>query len=421
VAIQISSTNVINDDRSVRVVADTTAARNASPVTGMIRYNTSLSQYEFYNGTVWGPIQQVSAATFSDAYAWGSNGNGRLGDGTTTSSRSPVSVVGGFTDWVQISAGGYHTVAVRANGTAWAWGRGSSGRLGTNTTTDRSSPVLVVGGFTNWVQISTSFGAHTAAIRANGTAWAWGLGSLGRLGTNDITDTSSPVSVVGGFTDWVQISAGISHTAAVRANGTAWAWGANGYGKLGNNTITDTSSPVSVVGGFTDWVQISVAAVHTAAIRANGTAWAWGSNGLGRLGDGTTTSRRSPVSVVGGFTDWVQISAGFDGTAAVRANGTAWAWGNNNSGELGTNDITSRSSPVSVVGGFTDWVQISIGLSHTVAVRANGTVWAWGNNTLGRLGDGTTTSRRSPVSVVGGFTDWVQISAGTTHTAAIRR
>jgi alpha-tubulin suppressor-like RCC1 family protein len=420
VAIQISSTNVINDDRSVRVVADTTAARNASPVTGMIRYNTSLSQYEFYNGTVWGPIQQVSAATFSDAYAWGRNTRGEVGDTTTTNRSSPVSVVGGFTDWVQISAGGYHTAAVRANGTAWTWGRGLDGRLGNNSTADRSSPVSVVGGFTDWVQISAGFNS-TAAVRANGTAWAWGRNNNGQLGDNSTTDRSSPVSVVGGFTDWVQISAGQIHTAAVRANGTAWAWGANGSGQLGDNTITARSSPVSVVGGFTDWVQISAGGYRTAAVRANGTAWAWGRGSYGQLGNNSTADRSSPVSVVGGFTDWVQISAGFNSAAAVRANGTAWAWGANAFGQLGNNTTTSRSSPVLVVGGFTDWVQIAAGGSHAAAIRATGTAWAWGRNNIGQLGDNSATDRSSPVSVVGGFTDWVQISAGISHTAAIRR
>jgi alpha-tubulin suppressor-like RCC1 family protein len=127
--------------------------------------------------------------------------------------------------------------------------------------------------------------------------------------------------VVGGFTDWVQISACGAHSVAIRANGTAWAWGSNSSGQLGINesTLSSYSSPVSVVGGFTDWVQISAGQSHTAAVRANGTAWAWGDNGSGRLGDGTTTNRSSPVSVVPGFIDWAQISAGGSFTLGIRA------------------------------------------------------------------------------------------------------
>ena len=418
-AILISSNNVINDDRSFSVIADTTLTRNGTPATGMIRYNTTLSEYEYYNGTIWGPIKVVTAAA-SDAYAWGYNASGRLGDNTTTNRSSPVSVVGGFTDWVQISGGNYHTAAVRANGTAWAWGNNERGRLGDGDTISKLSPVSVIGGFTDWVQIAGG-DRHTVALRTNGTAWAWGSGSNGELGDGTTISKQSPVSVVGGFTDWVQISSSHVHIMAIRANGTAWGWGNGQRGKIGDNTVTGRSSPVSVIGGFTDWVQIAAGRDHTAAVRANGTAWCWGGNG-GKLGDNTVTSRNSPVSVVGGFTDWVQIAAS-NHTAAVRANGTAWCWGYGSYGSLGDNNAITRSSPVSVVGGFTDWVQIAAGYSgNSAAVRANGTAWSWGRNNSGQLGDGTTTNRSSPVSVIGGFTDWVQIAAGGgRQTAAIRR
>ena len=257
---------------------------------------------------------------------------------------------------------------------------------------------------TQWVSLTQGAGTTQA--------WGWGRNQYGQLGVNSTTDQSSPVSVVGGFTDWVQISVGVDHTAAIRANGTAWTWGRNVYGRLGDNTTTTRSSPVSVVGGFTDWIQIDAGNLHTGGIRANGTAWCWGINDVGRLGDGTITNRSSPVSVVGGFTDWVQISVGQQQTAAIRANGTAWTWGFNYAGQLGDGTITSRRSPVTVVGGFTDWIQISAGYNHAAALRANGQAWAWGDNVNGRLGDNTTTNRSSPVSVVGGITDWVQVSAG---------
>jgi alpha-tubulin suppressor-like RCC1 family protein len=367
-------------------------------------------------GGAWTSIMDTA---LNSAWAWGYNNRGALGDNTTVTKSSPVSVVGGFTDWVQISAGNYHTVGLRANGSAWTWGRNNRAELGDGTTVSKSSPVSVVGGFTDWVQISGG-DEHNVGIRTNGTAWAWGGGSSGRLGNSSTIDRSSPVSVVGGFTDWVQVETGSNHTVGVRANGTAWAWGSNTNGRLGDDTTVAKSSPVSVVGGFTDWVQLSGGSSHTVGLRSNGTAWAWGNNGSGRLGDNTTVSKRSPVSVVGGFVDWVQLSAGGDHTVGLRSNGTVWTWGSGTNGRLGDSTTVAKSSPVSVAFGFTDWVQVSAGQNHNIGLRANGTAWVWGYNTSGQLGTGTTVSRTNPGQIVGGLTDWVQVSAGFVHTAALR-
>jgi alpha-tubulin suppressor-like RCC1 family protein len=381
---------------------------------GYLYYVRSEGLYYSTNG-YWIPITKPS---FDQAWSWGNNTCGILGDNTTVSKSSPVSVVGGFTDWCQVSAGCLHSLGVRQNGTAWAWGCNGLGQLGTNNTISRSSPVSVVGGFTDWCQVSAGF-SHSLGVRQNGTAWAWGFNSDGTLGDNTTTNRSSPVSVVGNFTNWCQVSAGFSHSLGVRQNGTAWAWGAGSFGQLGDNTETTRSSPVSVVGGFTDWCQVSAGNFHSHGVRQSGTAWAWGSGNYGRLGDNTTTNKSSPVSVVGGFTDWCQISAGVRHSLGVRQGGTAWAWGSNCCGQLGENTTVSKSSPVSVVGGFTDWCQVSGG-EHSLAVRQTGTAWAWGAAACGALGDNTTTNKSSPVSVVGGFTDWCQVSAGCTHSLAIR-
>jgi alpha-tubulin suppressor-like RCC1 family protein len=354
-----------------------------------------------------------------EIWAWGSNGNGRLGDDTTTNRSSPVSVVGGFADWCQVSGGEQHSLAVRTNGTAWAWGNNINGQLGDATATQRSSPVSVVGGFTDWCQVA-GCGQHSLGVRINGTAWAWGANSNGRLGDNTTTNRSSPVSVVGGFTDWCQVSAGTAHSLGVRINGSAWSWGLGTVGRLGDGTTTSRPSPVSVVGGFTDWCQVSAGGFHSLGVRTSGSAWAWGCNGNGRLGDNTVTDRSSPVSVVGGFTDWCQVSGGGSHSLGVRINGTAWAWGDGGLGRLGDGTVTSRSSPVSVVGGFTDWCQVAASDTHSLGVRTNGTAWAWGSNSGGLLGDNTFTNRSSPVSVVGGFTDWCQVSSGNAHSLGVR-
>jgi alpha-tubulin suppressor-like RCC1 family protein len=411
-------TSVVKDfeEGFVYSVANCAALPSAADNRGRMVYLEDVCAYQISDGVEWSNNFSSLLQNFQ-ASSWGNNTYGRLGDGTSTSRRSPVSVVGGFTDWVQLSAGYQHSLGVRYNGSAWSWGE-NYGQLGDNTATTRSSPVSVVGGFTDWVQVSAGY--HSLGVRANGTAWAWGENSFGRLGDNTITARSSPVSVVGGFTDWVQVSAGGFHSLGVRANGTAWAWGINSSGQLGDGTVASRLSPVSVVGGFTDWVQVSAGNYHSLGVRANGTAWTWGNNIYGRLGDGTVTNRSSPALIVGSFTDWCQVSAGGYHSLGLRANGTAWAWGLNNVGQLGDRTITSRSSPVSVVGGFTNWCQVSAGSNHSLGVRANGSAWAWGLNANGRLGDNTVTVRSSPVSVVGGFNDWYQVNAGGTHSLALR-
>jgi alpha-tubulin suppressor-like RCC1 family protein len=384
--------------------------------------NAARLYYVLYDGLYFstdGRWVPISKTTLDIAWAWGDNSAGALGDNTITVRSSPVSVVGAFSDWCQVSNKRDISLGVRTNGTAWAWGCNNFGRLGDNTTVNKSSPVSVVGGFTDWCQVSAG-GCHSLGVRCNGTLWAWGCNASGQLGDNTIVSKSSPVSVVGGFTDWCQVAGGNAHSLGVRCNGTAWAWGLNSNGQLGDNTAIGKSSPVSVVGGFTDWCQVSAGRIHSFALRSNSTLWAWGNNSTGALGDNTITVRSSPVSVVGGITNWIQVSAGDDHGLALRVDGTAWAWGCNTSGQLGQNTLTSSRSPITVVGGFTDWCQVSAGAVHSLGVRTNGSAWAWGGNINGRLGDNTTTTRLSPVSVVGGFTDWCQVSAGS-HSLAIRK
>jgi hypothetical protein len=415
ILVLILALTLITNDRMVSVASFSNLPATA-PV-GSIFYIVDEKTAVIKNSSGWIYLKESKMDT---AWAWGLGNDGRLGDGTTVNKSSPVSVVGGFTDWIQVSGGTNHSLGLRANGTAWAWGNGIAGRLGDGTTVNKSSPVSVVGGFTDWIQVSGG-GFHNLGLRANGTAWAWGQGGNGQLGNGATIARSSPVSVVGGYTDWIQVSGGEYHSLGVRANGTAWAWGLGNDGRLGDGTAVQKLSPVSVIGGFTDWIQVS-GGTHSLGLRANGTAWAWGPGADGRLGDDTIVNKSSPVSVVGGFTDWIQVSGGISHSLGIRANGTAWAWGSNGSGgfgRLGDGTVVSRSSPVSVVGGFTDWIQVS-GTFHSIGLRANGTAWAWGINSSGQIGDGTVVDKSSPVSVIGGFTDWIQVSGCDAHSLGLR-
>ena len=191
------------------------------------------------------------------------------------------------------------------------------------------------------------------------------------MGNNSTASRSSPVSVVGGFTDWCQVSAGAQHSMGLRQTGQLYAWGNGSNGRLGNNSTATQLQPVAVVGGFTDWCQFNAGGLNSFAIRTNGTLWAWGEAGTGALGNNCATyagSKLSPVSVLGGFTDWCQVSGGYRFALAVRQNGSAWAWGWNCFGNLGTNNTTSRSSPVSIVGISSNWFQVSGGRQFSAGV-----------------------------------------------------
>jgi alpha-tubulin suppressor-like RCC1 family protein len=399
-------------ERSVLSVANLAALPDVVSNLGSLVYVVAENKYYYSDGVTWNiNYSSEYVVQSTTAYGWGSNGNGELGDGTTANRSSPVTVIGGITNWSQLDSGQFHSVGVTSTGIAYAWGNNGYGRLGDGTTTSRRSPVTVVGGITNWSQLAGASN-HSLGLTSTGIAYAWGSNSYGRLGDGTITSRSSPVSVVGGITNWRQVAAGDSHSLGLTSTGIAYAWGKNQFGQLGDGTTTNRSSPVTILGGITNWSQISSGREFNAGITSAGIAYLWGRNNYGQLGDGTTTARSSPVTAVGGITNWSQLSTGSYHSLVITSNGIAYAWGRNGLGQLGDGTTTTRSSPVTVVGGITNWSQLGGGGNHTVGLTATGIAYAWGTNAGGYLGDGTTTTRSSPVTVVGGITNWSQVSAG---------
>jgi len=353
---------------------------------------------------------------------WGRNGSGSLGDNSTANRSSPGTTAGGGTTWCQVSGGSYHTAAVKTDGTLWTWGYNGEGILGNNSSVIRSSPGTVAGEGTTWRQVSAGR-LHTAAVKTDGTLWTWGANSSGELGTNTTISRSSPGTTASGGTTWCQVSSGGSHTAAVKTDGTLWTWGSNLNGVLGtgNSGATSRSSPGTTAGGGITWCQVSSGNQHTAAIKTDGTLWTWGEAGSGRLGHDSTTDRSSPGTTAGGGTTWCQVSAGLYHTAAIKTDGTLWTWGNNGSGRLGNNSVVSRLSPVTTAGGGINWCQASADGANTAAVKTDGTLWTWGFNFYGTVGDNTTANRSSPVTPSGGGTSWCQVSTGSNYfTAAVK-
>lgn len=400
-------------------------------------------------------------------WAWGLGAGGRLGLNSTTSQNYPTQV-GALTNWASVYCGAGHVVAIKNDGSLWSWGYNTQGQLGQNITTHQSSPVRV-GNDTNWKTVSCGR-SHTLATRTNNTLWSWGANANGRLGHGNTTYRSSPLQV-GTASDWAKVSGGRYHSMAIKTTGTLWAWGRNNFGQLGRGNLVDVSVPFQV-GSGTDWASVMCSQYHTLAIKTDGTLWAWGSNKSGQLGIGVnpsayevpsrvgtdtfwSTSRSmltcggdftcvgrtngtlwsfgrslygrlgtytndisSPVQVSGGATNWNRVSGGFNFAIAGRTNGTLWGWGRNNDGQIGRGGSFTFNTPIQI-GTLTVWTNtISAGSNHTLAIRTNGTLWAWGRNNFGELGDGTTTLRSSPVQI--GSETWSHIAAGSALSFGIR-
>ena len=359
-----------------------------------------------------------------ELWTWGSGFFGRLGNrGTTGSISTPITTFSGGTNWKQVSCGTLYAATIKTDGTLWAWGSGSDGRLGNASITGSiSTPVTTFAGGTNWKQVNGGSG-HTAAIKTDGTLWTWGNSSYGRLGNGVTTGSiSTPITTFAGGTNWKQVSSGERHTSAIKTDGTLWTWGLGNNGRLGNGTTSgNISTPVTTFAGGTNWKQVSSGGYHIVAIKTDGTLWVWGAGSNGRLGNGVTTgSISTPITTFAGGTNWKQVSGGDTYSAAIKTDGTLWTWGYGNLGRLGNNDTTNRSTPVTTFAGGNNWKQVNSGTTHTAAIKTDGTLWAWGSGSDGRLGNAQITNRSTPVTTFAGGNNWKQVSSGDSHTSAIK-
>jgi len=278
----------------------------------------------------------------------------------------------------------------------WCWGYNYYGQLGDGTTTNRLTPVQVQN-LSGVVQVAEGL-YHTCALKQDNTVWCWGSNDYGQLGDGTTTQKLTPVQVQN-LSGVVQVATGSYHTCAVKQDGTVWCWGNNAYGRLGDGTTINRYTPVQVK-NLTGVVQVAAGGSHTCALRQDGTVWCWGWNSYGQLGDGTTINRYTPV-LVQNLSGVVQVTVGgYTHTCALKQDGTVWCWGDNHSGKLGDGTTTDRYTPV-LVQNLSGVVQVTGGYAHTCALKGDGTVWCWGQNYYGQLGDGTTTQRLTPVQVSG--------------------
>jgi len=373
---------------------------------------TLYAQYKNWPISVWGGAQEaIALKADGTVWTWGNNQYGELGNNTTTNSNVPVQVqgpngIGYLTAVTAIMGGETHNVALKADGTVWAWGWNALNQLGDGTTTERNTPVQV-NGLTNIVSLG-SRAYHTLAIRSDGTVWAWGYDKNGALG-NGKNDSSSdnPVPIqVPGITNAKMVSAGYCFSLVLLADGTMMSWGQNNGGQLGDGTTTSRYSPV-VVQGISNVVWISAGWGQSMAITSDGRVWTWGSNywggnssGYGLLGNGGTANSSTPTALTGLTGPALTVSGGDSLSAFLLQDGTMWTFGSNGDGQLGIGNSSVAQSLVPLqVTTLPKIVTMTARDQHADAIDVYGRVWAWGDGLLGELGNGTNSDVNAPVMV----------------------
>jgi len=385
-----------------------------------------------------GPARAAGDGT---VLSWGYDNSGQLGDDAPLVNKfAPVPVangVGTLNGVVAVSAGGNHSLALRPDGSVLAWGSDFYGQLGDDVVIlDKPTPVPVLGlGAGSGVVAIAAGGEHSLALRSDGSVLAWGGDYTGQLGDGGLDDnrlTPVPVFGLGAGSGVVAIAAGGNHSMALRANGSVVAWGSNFYGQVGNgSTHFESTVPVAVsgLGVGSGIVAVAGGGNHSLAVREDGTVFAWGSDNNGQLGDDITfaTNRNVPVEVsgLGTGSGVAAVAAGGSHSLALLSNGTVLSWGADFNGQLGDGfPNADQAVPVpSVLGVGSGIIGLSAGGNHSVAVRDDGSVSAWGRDAFGQLGNGLPNTDQPtpvPVSGIGPGSGVAAVSAGGSHSLALK-
>ena len=357
-------------------------------------------------------------------YAWGWNGSGQVGDGSGSDQHSPVAVstTSGLNSVSAISAGNQHSLALKSDGTVWAWGSDNNGELGNGVyVSGQPTPLMVLTSKLSGVVAIAAGYEHSLTLKSDGTVWAFGNDNYGEMGDGAAVHQQQydpvQVSQSTGLTGVVAISGGQDFSLALKNDGTVWAWGRNNYGQLGNGTTTDTNVP-GQVSSLSGVMFIAAGGEFALALKRDGTVWAWGWNSSGQVGNGTTTDQHTPVQVL---TDTLAISAGWYHAMAIKSDLSVWVWGKNSDyGELGDGTANNALSPEAVPNlSGEEFKAISAGGNHCLAVRASdGVVIAWGWNLYGQLGVGSSGGYRNTPAPVNTLTGMTAIAGGGEHNLA---
>lgn len=330
-------------------------------------------------------------------YCWGDNSGNQLAvTGTkATSLTTPAQVPG--SQWQTVSSGLVHACAIAGDGGLACWGVNDSGQLGDNKLSKTGAKATLAGN--TWSSVGAGY-YHSCGSKTDNSLWCWGQNFSGQLGDGTTVDHPVPNAVGNGadagIRGWKTISVGYLHNCAIDLDSTLYCWGGNGQGQLGLGTLTFAMQPSSLAGS---WTVISAGFQHTCGIRAAGSLWCWGDNGSSQLGGGAANKEAKPVQV-GDATDWLTVSAGQSHTCGIKTDGSLWCWGDNGKGQLGLGDASSnRPSPTQVTEPAGNWYKIAAGSGYTCGIQSAGSLWCWGDNGKGQLGDGSTTRRSRPVLI----------------------
>lgn len=407
-----------------------------------------------------GKSHALSLSARGDLYAWGANLYGEAGS-TPPANKPPVcspqQIVAPGAPFIDAGAGDGFSVALAADGSLWAWGNNRSGQLGlgAGAAAEVATPKKVTGG-KRWVAFAVG-DAHVVAIQDNGTLWGWGRNDGGQLAASSTTNpTFNAPRSLGGTKPFKAVAAGRRHTLALMANGTLWGVGENLAGQLGLGTNASQVALTQSQGKTSDWQYIGAGGDSSAALKADGTFYAWGGNAKSQLGTGNTTNKNAAGTALftkvkpgfvtdvseiradgtirtwagggapqplGGSTNslWIDVARGSSGFwLAVRSDGSLWAWGQNSSGELGNGDTTPSIIPNPIrIGTGDTWVDVSAALTSSYGLTADGRLYTWGeNDENGKLGTGDTNTRYVPTRI-GASRVWAAMAADFTNGYAI--
>jgi alpha-tubulin suppressor-like RCC1 family protein len=338
-------------------------------------------------------FQTLALANDLTVWVTGANSQGQLGDGTTSSKNSPIHL-STLSNITAVSTGTNSSYALDTDGFVWAWGGNSSGELGTGTTTNSLVPVKIQG-ITNVIAISAGAGCM-AALKSDGTVWVWGYNWYGISANGSTANVLAPVQVLG-VSNITAIANEGDCIIALKNDGTVWGWGNGVYGQLGNGKTASYQTPVQAT-GLTNVIAIAGGFGQTFALKNDGTVWGYGYNLQGQLGDGTATSRTTAV-IISSLTSITKIVSGSNHAVALKSDGTVFVWGRNASYGVFGNGTSSTSLTPIQVSALTNVTSLTAGNDYSLAIKTDGTVWGWGLNSSGQLGDGSNISKLSPVLV----------------------